>query len=80
MGFGELFELADNVVIFDDRPGKQLRKEQDVGEILREIAGGTGQPAIDVHKIGDLFEDDEGNADRQYDRGKRELRLMQRLQ
>ena len=66
--------LAGDVVIFDDRTGEELREEKHIKRIKRRALRHRRDLAVNVDEIGDLLEDDEGDADRQGDVGDRERR------
>jgi hypothetical protein len=60
--------LARDVVIFDDRAGEAWERK-DVKAIEQGSARRRRDATIDVDKIGDLFKDDEADADRQRSAG-----------
>src|SRR3974390_2731641 len=61
--------LPRDIVIFDDRAGEKLREKEHIERIERRALRRRRDLAGNVDEIGDLLEDDEGDADRQGDVG-----------
>ena len=59
-------ELRHHLAIVDDRPGDELREEENEGAIFAKREG-LHPPGLDVDQEGDLLEGDERDAERQND-------------
>ena len=70
-------ELRGDVAPADDRPGDQLRKEQDVEREIGQPALGAGLALVDVDHVRDCVEREERDAERQRDGADRDRRDAQ---
>ena len=59
-------KLRHHFAVMDDRPGDELRKEENEGAIFAKRES-LHPPGLDVDQEGDLLEGDERNAQRQND-------------
>ena len=58
-------QLRLKLVVLDDRPGQQLREQEHVEQVGRQVGRRAAEAAPDVDQVGDLLEHDERDADGQ---------------
>src|SRR5438132_229487 len=60
-------KLRQKVTRTNDRPGHEMREEQDKDGIFQRIAHGPSPPLVDIHDVADGLEGVKGDAEREDD-------------